>query len=86
MSGEWMHGGWGMMGPFGWIGSLLLLVLIVLGIVWLWRALDRGSQTGRGGGEAAAGRREAQTIARERYAKGEIDREEFERIKRDLAS
>jgi uncharacterized membrane protein len=62
-----MHGwGWGMMGPFGWLGGLLLLVLIVLGIVWLWRALERGAHSGTGSGEAAQTRREPLDIARER--------------------
>jgi putative membrane protein len=77
------QGGWGMMGPFGWIGSLLLLVLIVLAIVWLWRALDLG----RGPSGAAPDRADRATdIARERYARGEISTEEYERIKRELAT
>ncbi len=78
------YGGWGMMGPFGWIGGLLLLVLIVLAIVWLWRALDLagslGSSSRTGGSDRAL------EIARERYAWGEIGTEEFERIRRELGS
>ena len=77
------HDGWGMMGPFGWIGSLLLLVLIVLAIAWLWRALDLGRGFQQGSGSSTD---RAIEIARERYARGEIDSEEFERIKRELAS
>ncbi len=85
--GNWgMHGAWGMMGPFGWIVSLLLLVLVVLGIVWLWRALERGRGPEDGAGVRPGIRREPLDIARERYAKGEISREEYEQIKRDLGS
>ncbi|MFU8887203.1 MAG: SHOCT domain-containing protein [Trueperaceae bacterium] len=80
---HWGTNGWGMMGPFGWIGSLLLLVLVVLAIVWLWRALDLGRGPGRGG---PAGSDQAMSIARERYARGEISTEEFERIKRELSA
>jgi putative membrane protein len=80
----WGHG-WGMMGPFGWIGSLLLLVLIVLAIAWLWRALDLG-RAFRQGSDSASSPDRAMDVARERYARGELSSEEFERIKRDLRS
>jgi len=47
MMGPGMMGGWGF-APFGWIGMLLMwvfplgvLVLVVLGIVWLVRAVSR---------------------------------------------
>jgi hypothetical protein len=53
MMGPGMMGGWGF-GPFGWIGMLFMglvpigfIVLIVLGIIWLARAI------GSGGGPAA---------------------------------
>jgi putative membrane protein len=53
-----------------WAGFLLLLVL---GVKWLVRQ-------GRDGGS----RRTPLDIAKERYAKGEITREEFEEMKRHL--
>lgn len=83
MMGNWGYGGWGMMGPFGWIGSLLFLLLIVLGIIYLWRALELGQ--GFKGSQGALGKEKALDIARERYARGEISKEEFEQLKRDLS-
>ncbi|MEJ2292364.1 MAG: SHOCT domain-containing protein [Deinococcales bacterium] len=81
--------GYGLSG-FGWIGSLLFLVLLVLGIVYLVRALDLGRSGDRGSKEASrqgdtSGTDSALQILRERYARGEIDREEFEQRRRDLA-
>ena len=74
---EWhwgMHPMWGVLG----LGMMLLLwaILItgtVLGIRWL-------VAQGR-----APGRDTALQILRERYARGEINRDEFEARKRDLA-
>lgn len=85
MMGDWGWGGWGMMGPFGWIGMLLFWALIVLGIIYLWRALDLGSGFGHQEDGGGSRRDSALEIARERYAKGEIGREEFEQLKKDLA-
>jgi len=62
--------GWGM--PFGGLFSLLVLVLI---LVTLYRALG----TGKTGTEALA-------VLEQRYAKGEIQREEYLEKKRDLAA
>ena len=79
--------GYGHMTSFGWIGMLLFWILIALGIVWLWRSLDL-SRTWRGGntGEDSPSRNADRSleILRERYAKGEIDAEQFEKMKRDL--
>ena len=79
---EWrweMHPMWWMWGAWG-IGMMLFMLLfwglvitgIVLGIRWLVGA-SRPSATDR-----------ALEILRERYARGEINREEFEARKRDL--
>lgn len=73
------NGGWGAMG-FGMIGMSLFWILLIVAIV----ALVRG--TWRSG--ASAGRRQEKTaldILKERYARGEIEKEEFEQKKRDLA-
>lgn len=76
---DWWHPMWGVGAAWG-VGMLvgmlvfwgLVLVGLVLGIRWL----------------IAAGRRSrpdaALEILRQRYARGEIDREEFEARKRDL--
>ncbi|OGA29672.1 MAG: electron transporter RnfE [Betaproteobacteria bacterium RIFCSPLOWO2_02_FULL_65_24] len=74
---------WGMMDGYGWgwwgMGPMLLWwVLIILGIVVLVRWLARSS----GGREPVA--ETPLDILKKRYARGEIDREEFEQKKRDL--
>lgn len=69
---------WGM----GMLHGLLWLVLVVLGIVVLVRLISRDSRpsgAGSGSGESAL------DILAKRYARGEIDRDEFETKRRDLA-
>ena len=60
----------GMMG-LGLLGVLLILVLAVLGIVALVKWLTRGKGDARRGNSAL-------DILEQRYARGEIGREEFE--------
>lgn len=73
--------GWWML----WGGIMMLLFWggIIALAVWSVQALTRGS-TGRGDAERT--RATPIEIAQERYAKGEITREEFEQMKKDLAS
>lgn len=71
-------GGWGL---FGMLHMVLWWVLIVLGIVvllkWLFGSPTRAApETGN----------RALEVLRERYARGEIESEEFEKKKRDLAT
>jgi len=85
----WQGGGWGMMGPGmmggfggGWwmlIPMLLIPVLVTWGIV----ALVRGdfSNSGHGGAEHAES---ALELLRKRYARGDINKQEFEEKRRDL--
>jgi len=73
----WWWGGWGIgMG----LGMLLFWVIVIALGVWLFRWLADESR-GRGVGER---RDSALEILRERYARGEISREEFEGRKKDL--
>jgi len=67
----------------GMIHGLLWWVLVILGIVVLVRLLARGS----GAAPARDGPvpESALDILRNRYARGEIDKAEFEEKKRDLA-
>jgi putative membrane protein len=69
--------GWGWIG-FGVVHMLLFWVLVILGIVALMRALSGGP---RNEGERPA---HAMEILKARYAKGEITREQFEQMKRDI--
>lgn len=73
----------GMMQMAPWLAILWLLLqvgflaLVVLGVVWLVRALrDKPDKDGDS----------ALAILRERYARGEIEEEEFETRKRQLES
>jgi putative membrane protein len=79
--GEYGMGwGWG----WGFLGVLhmaLWWVLIILGIIVLVKWLSGGSATSRAD---RAGEGRALEVLKERYARGEIGKEEFEQKKRDL--
>lgn len=78
MMGWGGFGGYGM-GFVGWIFMLLFWGLIIVGLVlvvrWLW---DQG-RPGTGGADSPL------EILKRRYARGEISKEEFDRMKQDLA-
>jgi len=78
--GPGMMGGWGM-GWFGMIFMVAFWVLIIVGLVVLIRWLFQASR-GRSSVEQAVAT--ALDILKERYARGELDREEYQQKKRDL--
>lgn len=67
----------GLMFGGGWM--VIVWVAVIGLIVWGVVALNRRRDT-----RPRIGPRNPTDIARERYAKGEISREEFEQIRRDL--
>ncbi|MFQ5484315.1 MAG: SHOCT domain-containing protein [Desulfobacterales bacterium] len=76
-----MMGGWGM----GWIGMIMMIafwVLIIVGLVflvkWLVQTTSKGEKTVQSGSKAL-------DILQQRYARGEIDKTEFEIKKKDLS-
>ena len=76
----WMMSGWGMgYGFFGWLMMFLFWILIiaavVLGVRWF---IDQGKLKGSSVEETPL------DILKKRYASGEIDKEEFDAMKRDL--
>jgi putative membrane protein len=76
-----MMNGMGMMvwGIFSFLLSLLLIflfvVIVVAAVKWLW---------GQERPFAIGGKESALDIVKKRYARGEIGKEEFERLKKDI--
>jgi putative membrane protein len=71
-------------GPWGWAGMILygifwlgIAIGMVLLLIWLIRYGSRGTTT-------PAGQLAPQEILQRRYAHGEISRDEYETIKRDI--
>lgn len=66
-------------GPFGWLLNLAFWLAVILLAIWLVRTLleRRGNQ-----GSTPS----PLEILKHRYASGEIDRDDFERMKREIAS
>ena len=77
--GPGMMGGYGMGWGFGWFFMLLWWALIIAGIVVLVRWLAGTSRDSHN----IAGKT-ALDILKERYARGEINRETYEQMRRDL--
>ncbi|UCD36014.1 MAG: SHOCT domain-containing protein [Nitrospiraceae bacterium] len=67
--------GWGM--GFGWVSMIVFWVLVVLGIVSVIKMIA-------GGAHKTEKPETAMDVLKKRYARGEIDREEFEQKKKDL--
>jgi putative membrane protein len=70
--GTW---GWGM--GFGWFFMILFWALVILGIIALVKWLSGGS---------GARPKTALDILQERFARGEIDQQEYQQKRRDLES
>ncbi|VBB08954.1 Hypothetical protein LUCI_4240 [Lucifera butyrica] len=71
-------------GPLTWLGmgfgmiiQLAFTALVILAVVWMYKAVFRN-------GNRTEGRNGALEILQTRYAKGEITREEYQQIKKEL--
>jgi putative membrane protein len=71
----WGNGmsGWGMV--LMSVSGLLFWGLIIFGVVWLVRSAGRGGQHGAAVGQAPA----PQQVLADRFARGEIDEDEYTR-------
>ena len=72
---------WGM-GWFGVIFVILIVILIVVAVIFILPRLKRNYKIDAA--ETSSGKSKAHEILKERYARGEIDKSEFEEKKKDL--
>jgi putative membrane protein len=86
----WMHGfgfGWGGM-IFGGLLMLLFWGVVIALVVFVVRALSRpgSGQATPSAGAPGQARDQALEILRERYARGEISKDEFNSMRQDLTA
>ncbi|MEW6002355.1 MAG: SHOCT domain-containing protein [Nitrospirota bacterium] len=73
----WDSYGWGIGFGLGWFLMVAFWVLVILGVIYLVKLITGGVKKEEKGEMAL-------DILKKRYARGEISKEEFERIKDDL--
>lgn len=72
----WWHGDWTWWGWLAMTGSMLLFwALLIAGVVWAIRSIQTGNTTSRV---------DPRDILRERFARGEINEEDFRRAMNTL--
>lgn len=82
-----MMGYWN--GGLGWIGmviNLVILVALIIGVVFLTIWIVKRSGNNNSGQMLNNAAQSAVEIAKERYAKGEITREEYQKLLVDLGT
>jgi len=82
-------GGWGMMGPymmggFGWMWLMPVFSIVLLGLI-IWAIVASVRSLGESRGKDSLKTSPALEVLKERYARGEISKEEYEEKKKDLA-
>jgi putative membrane protein len=71
---------WGMgLGIIGVLFSILFWVAVIALIIWVVTKLIKNENSGK------VEKQSPVDLAKERYARGEITREEFEQLKKDLS-
>ncbi len=83
--GSWHMHDWGMGSGMGWGGGMVLGPLLTIGLVILLVVLIVPFVRSIGGGGTGPRTASARDILDARYAKGEIDREEYLRLRNDIA-
>ncbi len=74
--GEYSFGLWH---GFGWIFMILFWVLVIFGVIYVVKLLSRQ-------GDDLTSRETAEDILKKRYARGEITKDEFDRMMKDIQS
>lgn len=81
-------GGFGNLGWIGWIINLVLTVGILIGLVllviWAVRRITRNQQGSIFSSSQSSGMATARDVLQTRYARGEITREEYQRMLEDI--
>lgn len=81
--GPWFNNGTVGAGNFWWMGLVMMAAQIIFWGLLIWFGVSLFRRAG-GGNYTANGRNDALDLLRERYARGEIDTEEFQRRKEGL--
>jgi putative membrane protein len=72
---------WGWGSGYGWIWMLVVWVVVIGGVIWVVTQLSV-----RNGTRGQGGPRDARSILDERFARGEIDEDEYRRRRDELSS
>ena len=84
----WRSGGWGMMGPmmggFGWMWLMPIFSIVFLGLI-IWAIVASVRSLSQSRGQDSSRTVSALEVLKQRYARGEIGKEEYEEKKKDLA-
>ena len=69
---HWGEYGWGM--GFGWVVMIVFWVFVIMGVIFLARIISGGTKK----------EETALDILKKRYARGDITKEEYDRMSADL--
>jgi putative membrane protein len=85
---DWGYGDWGMMGPgmmggFGFMWLMPIFWIVILGLI-IWAIVAVVGRSAESGGQGSPKSDSALEILKQRYARGEISKEEYEQKKKDI--
>jgi putative membrane protein len=76
-----IYNGWGWGGMMSWFGGGIMMIIFWIAVIYFIVWLVRNNKT-----NGTDNSKKAIDLLKERYAKGEIDKKEFEEKKKDLES